>query len=193
MDQTNTDRDRFEQLFRSYHAAVHSFTRRRMASEAVEDVVSETFLVAWRRLGDVPDEPLAWLLSVARNVIATKLRGDARRLRLQARAQAEYQLPAAEPLPGHADTGLITAALGRLNEADREALTLIAWDGLTPSQAAAVLDIPVNRFRVRLHRAGRRLRWALEVESEGASPSGESSNATNEPSHLAHSSHGAIA
>jgi DNA-directed RNA polymerase specialized sigma24 family protein len=88
---------------------------------------------------------------------------------------------------------LITAALGRLNEADREALTLIAWDGLTPSQAAAVLDIPVNRFRVRLHRAGRRLRWALEVESEGASPPGESSNATNEPSNLAHSSHGAIA
>ena len=186
MDQTQTDRERFEQLFRSQHAAVHSFTRRRMAPEAVEDVVSETFLVAWRRLRDLPEEPLPWLLGVARNVIATKLRGDARRLRLQARAQAEYQLPVADPLPGHADTGLITAALMRLNEADREALTLIAWDGLTPSQAAAVLEIPVNRFRVRLHRAGKRLRWAIEAEAEDTAPAPDTSN-------LAHSSHGAMA
>jgi RNA polymerase sigma-70 factor (ECF subfamily) len=191
MDQTNTDRERFEQLFRSHHAAVNSFTRRRMAPEGVEDVVSETFLVAWRRLGDVPDEPLAWLLGVARNVIATKLRGDARRLRLQARAQAEYQFPAAEPLPGHADAGLTTAALRRLSDADRDALTLIAWDGLTPSQAAAVLGIPVNRFRVRLHRAGKRLRWALEADSQDISPSGERSDSAHEPSNLAHSSHGA--
>jgi RNA polymerase sigma-70 factor (ECF subfamily) len=191
MDQTNTDRERFEQLFRSHHAAVHSFIRRRMAPEGVEDVVSETFLVAWRRLGDVPEEPLAWLLGVARNVIATKLRGEARRLRLQARAEAEYQSPAAEQLPGPADTGLITAALRRLNEADREALTLIAWDGLTPSQAAAVLGIPVNRFRVRLHRAGKRLRWALEADADDVAAEGEPRKATHEPSNLAHSSHGA--
>lgn len=157
-----------------------------MASESVDDVVSETFLVAWRRLHDVPDEPLAWLLGVARNVIATRLRGDARRLRLQARAQAEHQLPVAEPPMGETDGGLVTAALRRLNEADREALTLIAWDGLTPSQAAAVLDIPVNRFRVRLHRAGKRMRWALEAESEDASYSGE-------PTSADHISEGAIA
>lgn len=190
MDQSQPDRERFERLFRSYHAAVHSFTRRRIGPEGVEDVVAETFLVAWRRLRDVPDDPLPWLLGVARNVIATKLRGDARRLRLQARAQAAYQaayqLPVAEPLPDQTDAGLIAAALSRLNEADREALTLIAWDGLTPSQAAAVLGIPVNRFRVRLHRAGKRLRWALEAEADDASLSGESSS-------LTHSSHGAIA
>lgn len=185
MDQTPTDREWFEQMFRSHHAAVHSFTRRRIAPEAVDDVVSETFLVAWRRLRDLPDEPLPWLLGVARRVIATRLRGDARRLRLQARVQAEYKAPAAG-IPAPADAGAIAAALGRLNDADRQALTLIAWDGLTPSQAAAVLDIPVNRFRVRLHRAGKRLRWALDAESADTSPSAESGS-------LAHSSHGAIA
>ena len=169
MDRTESDRERFEQLFRSNHAAVHSFARRRITPEQVEDVVSETFLVAWRRLSDVPDEPVPWLLGVARNVVATRQRGDARRERLQARAQAEYQEPSPEPIPGDPDGGLVSAALNRLNEADREALTLVAWDGLTPSEAATVLGIPVNRFRVRLHRAGKRLRWALEAESEDAS------------------------
>lgn len=61
------------------------------------------------------------------------------------------------------------STLARLSERDREALTLIAWDDLTPAQAAAVLGMPANRFRVRLHRASRRLQSALETEplSEG--------------------------
>jgi hypothetical protein len=54
-----------------------------------------------------------------------------------------------------------------------------------------VLGIPVNRFRVRLHRAGKRLRWALEADSQDISPSGERSDSAHEPSNLAHSSHGA--
>ena len=57
-----------------------------------------------------------------------------------------------------------SCALARLNERDREALTLVAWDGLTPAQAAAVLGEPSVRFRQRLHRAGRRLRTQLAAE-----------------------------
>ena len=60
--------------------------------------------------------------------------------------------------------GRVLRALARLNERDREALTLVAWDGLTPAQAAAVLGEPSVRFRQRLHRAGRRLRAQLGAE-----------------------------
>ena len=60
--------------------------------------------------------------------------------------------------------GRVLRALARLKERDREALTLVAWDGLTPAQAAAVLGEPPVRFRQRLHRAGRRLRDQLAAE-----------------------------
>jgi RNA polymerase sigma-70 factor, ECF subfamily len=167
MDYTNSERERFERIFRAHHLTVHAFARRRVAAEAVDDVVSETFTVAWRRLDDIPDDPLPWLLGVARNVVVTARRGEARRLRLQTRAQADYQAPTEEREP-KLDGGLINAALERLNERDREALTLVGWDGLTPTEAAAVIGIPPNRFRVRLHRAGRRLRWALDAAEEEA-------------------------
>lgn len=168
MDQNDRERERFERIFRANHIAVDAYVRRRVTAEGVDDVVSETFLVAWRRLGTVPDEPLPWLLGVARNVIGTKHRGDVRRRRLQARAEAEYQGSYELSEHQHLENGVLTAALGRLNERDREALTLVAWDGLTPAEAAVVIGIPVNRFRVRLHRAARRLRWALGANTDEA-------------------------
>jgi RNA polymerase sigma-70 factor (ECF subfamily) len=172
MDYTNSDRERFERIFRTNHLTVHAFARRRVAAEAVDDIVSETFTVAWRRLDDIPEDPLPWLLGVARNVVGTARRGEARRLRLQTRAEADYQAPTDEREP-KLDSGLVNAALERLNERDREALTLVGWEGLTPTQAAAVVGIPANRFRVRLHRAGRRLRWALDAAEEEADASAQ--------------------
>lgn len=68
------------------------------------------------------------------------------------------------------EDGRVVAALARLKERDREALTLVAWDGLTPAQAAAVLGEPSDRFRQRLHRAGHRLRVQLGDELRGDEP-----------------------
>lgn len=167
METTDSEQERFERLFRAHHAVVLAFARRRIDAEGVDDVVSETFLVAWRRLDAVPAEELPWLLGVARNVIATKRRGQARRVRLQARVEAAFQDQAGVHDESFG-SGVVTAALARLNERDQETLTLVAWDGLTPAEAAAVIGIPVNRFRVRLHRAARRLRWALDAEIEEA-------------------------
>jgi RNA polymerase sigma-70 factor (ECF subfamily) len=171
MGYTDSDRERFERIFRANHLKVHAFARRRVAAEAVDDVVSETFTVAWRRLDDIPDDPLPWLLGVARNVVGTARRGEARRMRLQTRAQAEYHAAPSDEGQPKVDGALVTAALERLNERDREALTLVGWEGLTPTEAAMVIGIPANRFRVRLHRAARRLRWALdatEAEADAA-------------------------
>jgi RNA polymerase sigma-70 factor (ECF subfamily) len=156
-------RARFDALFREHHPAVQAYARRRMPPEIVDDIVSETFLVVWRRLDDVPEAPLPWLLAVARNVLGTEWRRVARRERLWLKAQS-WHVENCDPGEPESEDGRVLAALAVLKERDREALTLVAWDGLTPAQTAAVLGEPPARFRQRLHRAGRRLRAELADE-----------------------------
>jgi RNA polymerase sigma factor (sigma-70 family) len=157
---------RLEDLFRTHHKAVVAYARRRAAPESVDDVVAETFLVAWRRLDRVPaDLPLPWLLAIARNVIATQRRSASRRAalngRLQASARRRPNAQSAEP-----STGIVATTLARLSERDREVLTLIGWDGLSPREAAAVLGELPSTFYVRLHRAKRRFRRLLDEAAE---------------------------
>jgi RNA polymerase sigma-70 factor (ECF subfamily) len=163
MTSAESRRGRFEVLFREHHQAVQAYARRRVPAEAVDDIVSETFLVAWRRLDQVPEAALPWLLTVARNVVGTASRGAARRERLWRKAQSRHIEGYEDSDPASMD-GSVLAALASLKDRDREALTLVAWDGLTPSQAAAVLGEPADRFRQRLHRAARRLRAELAID-----------------------------
>jgi RNA polymerase sigma factor (sigma-70 family) len=166
--------DRFEALFREHHVAVVAYVRRRAPQDAVDDVVGETFLVAWRRLDHVPAQQLPWLLAVARNVLATQRRGVLRRhaLTLRLGRAGAARADAADGYQSSADgiDSRLTAALARLAPKDREALTLIAWDGLQPHEAALVLGDSAGAFRVRLHRARQRLRGLLEDRSEPARP-----------------------
>lgn len=157
---------RFEDLFREHHRAVQAYARRRVPQEVVDDIVSETFLVLWRRLDEAPEALLPWLLTVARNVIGTERRRAARRQRLWLKAQSGYAGDHDPGEPAIADERVL-GALARLSERDREALTLVAWDGLTATQAATVLDGPPERFRQRLHRAKSRLRIQLADEFRG--------------------------
>ena len=103
---------------------------------------------------------MPWLFAVARRVLSTHRRGDRRRRELGSRLAATQSL--APPASLDDGEGRAIAALAALPEKDREALMLIAWEGLTPMQAAVVLDEPAVRFRVRLHRAKRRIRTLLE-------------------------------
>src|ERR671937_2117857 len=87
---------RFEQIYGEHREAVRAFVRRRAPESVVEDVVSETFLVCWRRLDRVPDEPLPWLYAVARKTLANQRR----RLERQERAGAAVSASSvAEPEP----------------------------------------------------------------------------------------------
>jgi RNA polymerase sigma factor (sigma-70 family) len=158
------DRERLEDLFRTYEPAIVAYLRRRSMADTVDDLVAETFLVAWRRLDDVPEEPLPWLLAVARRVLSTHRRGRDRRRNLGERLMDVQPRSHWWEEDGE---DRATAALARLSERDREALMLIAWEGLTPQQAATVLGEPPGRFRVRLHRATRRMK-ALLSEPESA-------------------------
>lgn len=157
--------ERFEELFRSHHAALVAYVRRRAPSDVVDDVVAETFLVAWRRLDRIPQNELPWLLSVARNVLATHRRGASRREALKWRLScAGVERGRMEAVDGI--DGRVAAALAKLAAKDCEALTLVAWEGLEPHEAAVVLGEAAGTFRVRLHRARGRLRRLLEEPSE---------------------------
>jgi len=156
-------RARFEALFGRYHAPVRAYVVRRSAGVVVEDVVADTFLVAWRRLEDVPDLALPWLLGVARRVLADQRRAARRRRSLTERLLRESSPPG----PWSPPVGLsaeLTDALRVLTEREREALLLVAWDGLSPRDAAVVAGCSSSAFRVRLYRARERVAARLGID-----------------------------
>ena len=160
---------RFERLYAEHGRDVLAYAvRRSPAAQDGADVLAETFLVAWRRLDDVPPGEAArlWLYGVARRVLANQQRSERRRERLAERMRRE--LPAAlGDLPARGlETGAVRVALARLAAEDQEVLRLSAWEELTPREIAAVLGIGHVAARSRLHRARHRLRDALDRESE---------------------------
>jgi RNA polymerase sigma factor (sigma-70 family) len=162
------DRERFERLYRENFRAVLRFALARIDPERAKDVAAETFLVAWRRLDDVPAEPRLWLLGVARRVIAGQFRSEARRQALALRLRAAHGSDVTEAdLSGPlAERDEVLAAFAALGERDREVLRLVTWDGLSAAEAAEVLGVTRLAFAVRLHRARKRLARALEPDGE---------------------------
>lgn len=164
------DRERFEQLYRENFRAVLRFAALRIDAERAKDVTAETFLVAWRRLDDVPAEPRAWLLGVARKVIAGQFRSQTRRDALTARLRVDVGDAPVDPVAALADHDEALAAFATLGERDREVLRLVTWDGLDPAEAADVLGVTRLAFTVRLHRARRRLERAFEPDPPASAP-----------------------
>jgi RNA polymerase sigma-70 factor, ECF subfamily len=153
----------FEQLYRTYADRVHAYALRRTSPAAADDVVAEVFLVVWRRLDQIPDEPLAWLYGVARRVLANRRRSDTRTAALRERLAGDGGRPQAAVVSAEVDD-CVQRALAGLGERDRELLMLIAWEGLRVNEAARVLGVRSGTLAVRLHRARQRLARALAAE-----------------------------
>jgi RNA polymerase sigma-70 factor (ECF subfamily) len=151
-------RERFERVFDAHFRAVLAYALRRAGHAEAEDAVAETFLVAWRRLDEVPEDPRPWLLGTARRVLANQRRAAGRRTALGERLAREREV-----LVETFHDPPIVRALGRLSESDRELLLLVAWEGLSTEQAAEALGCSRAALKVRLHRARRRLRAELEA------------------------------
>jgi RNA polymerase sigma-70 factor (ECF subfamily) len=153
--------ERFRAVF--FHlGAVTAYARRRGSADA-DAVAAEVMTIAWRRLANVPaDDPLPWLYATARNLLLAEGRRSSRRTVLR-----EPELVAAVPQLRALDPEL-EQALRSLRPPDREALLLVAWEDLTPAQAAQALGITATAFRVRLLRARRRLRTSLEAAAAEA-------------------------
>lgn len=145
--------DRFEEIYEAHSAKVQAYVRRRVPPDLVEDVVSDVFVVCLRRIDAVPEEALPWLYAVARKTLANERRR-------QARVAPAETLVARDPEPVGDST--LAAAFAELSENDREILRLIAWEGLSPGEAATVLDCSRVTARVRYHRAKTRLAARLQ-------------------------------
>ncbi|HEX6667607.1 MAG TPA: sigma-70 family RNA polymerase sigma factor [Solirubrobacterales bacterium] len=155
---------KFARLYAENGRHVMAYALRRAGRpEDAADAVSETFLVAWRRVEDLPpeEEIQPWLYGVARRVLANQRRGDVRRARLGERLRHELpRLASTDPAPDIEDVP--TRILNRMEARDREVLLLAGWEGLGPAQIATVLGISGPAARNRLHRARRRFRKELE-------------------------------
>ncbi len=159
------DRDEgFRELYAAHVDAVTGYALRRVdRAEDAADVVSETFLVAWRRQSDVPpgEGTRLWLYGVARRTLANQRRGDLRRTALGERLR--HSLVAS--VPDHAfavtEQETLRAAISRLADRDREILELAAWEELEPREIAEVLGISAVAVRTRLSRSRGRLRHVL--------------------------------
>ena len=154
-----------ERLFAEHAGAVRAYAARRVDAAAADDAVSEVFVIAWRRLDDVPVNARPWLLGCARRVLAHQRRRTGRDAALALRLQSAS---AGRPTGDEA----LASAFAQLRERDRELLMLIAWEGLEPQEAAAVLGCTRQTLAVRLHRARKRLAAALNRSQSTGRPDG---------------------
>jgi RNA polymerase sigma-70 factor (ECF subfamily) len=164
-------RERFEALYRECCGPVSGYVLRRTENpEDAADVIAETFLIAWRRLDDVPaSEQRLWLYGVARRVSANHRRG--RRVRTSLTERLTAELASAPRLSEPTDDlAALGTAFRRLSDADREVLALEGWEGLGYEQIATVLGCSRNAVRIRLHRARRRLARQLTDQQSGEHP-----------------------
>ena len=163
--------ERFQALYAEHHARVYAYAVSRVGRQLADEVVSEVFLVAWRRLADVPTPALPWLLTVARNTASSQFRGSARQRSISAEMRAwvtEAELSEPDVADAVSERLSVLTALAALPEADRELLTLVAWHGLKPNEAARVVGCSTATYFVRLHRARRRLERAMADPPERA-------------------------
>ncbi len=164
MTTSDPDELRLRSAFDACADRVLAYASRHVDAHTAHDVVSEVFLVAWRRIDELPADPLPWLLVTARNTIHNRTRSATRHQRLADRLAALDA--AAATAPGAEDTvverQVMTAALAELSTAEREALLMTAWDGLSAGDAAVIAGCSRHAFEVRLHRARARLRRSLD-------------------------------
>ncbi|MGW1225536.1 RNA polymerase sigma factor [Streptomyces sp. NPDC002530] len=171
------DPEAFRELFRDYAQLVYRHAVRSSGDWAMaEDVVSLTFLEAWRlreKLRDEGETPRPWLMGIAVNV----LRNTGRAARRHDRALAG--IPRGDVLPDFADElvgrmadaeelAAAKKALGTLRRSEREVFTLCVWSGLGYAEAAEALGVPVGTVRSRLSRARKRLRALTDEELRSA-------------------------
>ncbi|MBT8164130.1 MAG: sigma-70 family RNA polymerase sigma factor [Acidimicrobiia bacterium] len=175
MAQSPSNNIEFRRIFDDHFVEVQRYCARRLGQEEANDAVSEVFLVAWRRLGEVPrgDAALPWLIGVARNAVRNAGRSRRRAGRLAVRAQlADDQVtPGPEvQVVQKAEYREVADALESLSDADREVIRLRTWEELTAPQIASVLGISLSAAEKRMARSMARLERAIERRRTSTRP-----------------------
>ena len=166
----------FELFFRRHYEHLTQYVSRRTPFSQVDDLVSTTFIIAWKKFHQTKNPTLPWLLQIAKYEIANKRRSERTR-------QNNVTLINVEEFPetrrgGDFDGDEVVSALLRLSPSDQEVLRLVHWDGLSRDDAAKALGVRVNTANVRYRRALRRLQ--SQVPSQRTDKSGSvGSSSTN--------------
>jgi RNA polymerase sigma-70 factor, ECF subfamily len=150
---------RFTTVYEESYGAIHAYAVRRVGAQMADEITAETFLVAWRRLDALPSEPLPYLYGIARNMVARQHTAAHRRALTE--AGLTHERPRPDPIVGESTDSALWEAWQRLRPADREVLSLVAWEELPVADAARVMGCPAAVFSVRLHRARRRMEQLL--------------------------------
>lgn len=177
MTPTSTEearRRRFEEIYAANCSAITGYVLRRTQNpDDAADVIAETFLTCWRRLGEVPGggDARLWLYGTARRVLANHYRGERRRMALADLLRADL-VAAYRVRERSSELTEISDAFRGLSAADQELLALAAWEGLATGEIAAVLGCSPNAVRIRRHRARRRFTTLLAIEQAARSIDG---------------------
>ncbi|TDC77319.1 RNA polymerase sigma factor [Streptomyces hainanensis] len=167
----------FAQLFDAYARSVYNHAYRLTGDWSVaEDVVSLTFLEAWRlreRLDAEGGSVRPWLLGIATNTVRNSRRAARRHAAALSRLPPaddvrDFSDEVADRLDDRATLDTVRLALATLRAAEREVLALCVWSGLDYAAAAEALRVPIGTVRSRLSRARRKLAAA----TRGAEPGG---------------------
>lgn len=151
----------FDQVLK-HESLILAYCRRR-GSRDPEGISAEAMSLAWQQREKLNlKDCRPWLLTTARNLLFDEYRARNRSFpldpaaidRIDDRQEPEFEIDSLDPE--------INQALASLSPEDQEAVLLVAWEDLTPTQAAKTMGISAATFRVRLHRARRRMRTALE-------------------------------
>ena len=161
--------DRFASLFDRHAPHIHRYLVRRVGRQAADDLVAETFLVAFGKRGAYDPafrDARPWLYGIATNLVGRHRREEVRQFRLSQAAgpdpvQSDYSERAVGNLTAQSVRAVLADALAGLAEPDRDVLLLIAWEQLSYDEVACALGIPVGTVRSRLHRARTKVRQAL--------------------------------
>jgi RNA polymerase sigma-70 factor (ECF subfamily) len=158
-----TERERaFVAVHRDSYPRVYRYVRRRVESaELAEELAADVFRVVWQKWGDQPRTDIAFLLTVARNLIGNAYRSRDRLRALQAKLRASAELRSG----AESEDLLVHDAMAALRDSERDILQLAYWDGLSMAEIAGVLQCSQAAAKVRLHRARAAFRKHMPVSA----------------------------
>lgn len=150
----------FIAVHRDSYPRVYRYVRRRVESaELAEELAADVFRVVWQKWGDQPRTDIAWLLTVARNLIGNAYRSRDRLQALQAKLRASAQLRSG----AESEDMVVHDALAALRDSERDILQMAYWDELSTAEIAGVLGCSESAAKVRLHRARAAFRKQMPV------------------------------
>jgi RNA polymerase sigma-70 factor (ECF subfamily) len=161
------DDEGFIVMVRENSAAVHAYLARRAGRQVADELLSDIWLRAFASRGGYDPswrDPRPWLYGIARNVLRAYWRSATRPTASGTEGSVDPWSRVDERLDVDRIGPILASGLAELSNDDREMLLLVAWEQLSPSEAALVLEIPSGTARSRLHRARQLLQRYLDSQ-----------------------------